>query len=144
MSETEISGMIFNGINQGTAPEFRASVQGVSTKIENGRARITVALLPKYLPDAFLHNLPGVTRETPTVYLGGEMSLSSQGNAVVPEIHQLSLGNFRVPMPFIRDAVRATIQQQADQMLRLPNGQQARLDEIQLQNGAMTLIGRAQ
>ena len=141
MSESEIAGMIYSGLNQGTAPEYRASIEGVSTRIQNGRARITVALKPQHLPEAFLKNLPGVTRSTPTVYLGGEMSLRRDGNSVDPQIHELSLGNFRVPMPFIREAVRATVQQQADQLLRLPNGQQARLDEIQLENGALVLYG---
>lgn len=144
LSESEISGMIYNGLNQGTAPQYRASIQGVSTKIQGGRARITVALLPRHLPEAFLKNLPGVTRDTPTVYLGGEMSLRQVGGSVEPDIHELALGNFKVPMPFIRDAVRATVQQQAAQMLSLPNGQRAVLDEVQLDGGALTLVGHAQ
>ncbi|MEZ0372027.1 MAG: hypothetical protein ACAI44_23250 [Candidatus Sericytochromatia bacterium] len=141
LGENEISGMIFNGLSQGTAPQYRASIEGVSTRISGGRARITVALLPRHLPEAFLKNLPGVNRDTPTVYLGGELSLHREGDEIVPDIHELSLGNFRVPMPFIRDAVKATVRQQADQMLRLPNGQQARLDEVILDNGALTLVG---
>ncbi len=144
MSASEISGMINSGLVQGTAPEYRASIQGVSTTIQGGRARITVALLPRHLPDAFLSNLPGVTRDTPTVYLGGEMSLSVSGNTITPTIHQLSLGNFRVPMPFIQSAVAQTVRQQADQLLRLPNGQRASLDDVILDQGAVTLVGHVQ
>lgn len=144
MSASEISGMINSGLVQGTAPEYRASIQGVSTTIQGGRARITVALLPRHLPDAFLQNLPGVTRDTPTVYLGGEMSLSVSGNTLTPTIHELSLGNFRVPMPFIQSAVAQTVRQQADQLLRLPNGQRASLDDVILDQGAVTLVGHVQ
>jgi hypothetical protein len=136
--------MVYSGLSQGTAPEYRASIQGVATKIQGGRARITVTLLPRHLPDAFLKNLPGVTRNTPAVYLGGEMSLTKSGQSLIPQIHELSLGNFKVPMPFLQEAIKSTVQQQAEQMLRLPNGQRAVLDEVQLENGAITLIGKAQ
>lgn len=144
LSESEISNMIYSGLSQGTAPEFRASIEGVSTRIANGQASITVALKPRYLPDQFLSKLPGVTRSTPTVYLGGDLSLRKEGNSVTPEIHRLSLGNFRVPMPFVQSAVKAQVQAYTQQMLKLPNGQQAYLDEVLLQNSAVTLKGHAQ
>lgn len=141
LSEGEISSLIYSGLSERTAPEYRQSIQGVSTRISGGRATITVALLPKYLPDAFLRNLPGVTRDTPTVYLGGEIGLHRAGDSVGADIYHLSLGNLQVPMPFIRDAVAATVQQQAAQMLKLPNGQQAHLDDVVLDSGALTLQG---
>ncbi len=144
LSESEISNMIYSGLYQGTAAEYRPSIEGVSTRIANGQASITVALKPKYLPDQFLSKLPGVTRNTPTVYLGGDLSLRKEGNSVTPEIHRLSLGNFRVPMPFIQSAVKSQVQAYTQQMLKLPNGKQAYLDEVLLQNSAVILKGHAQ
>lgn len=141
LSEGEISSMIYSGLVERTAPEYRQSIQGVSTRISGGRATITVALLPRYLPDAFLNNLPGVTHDTPTVYLGGEVGLHREGDSVGADIYHLSLGNLNVPMPFIREAVAATVRDQAAQMLHLPNGQQAKLDDVVVDSGAITLQG---
>lgn len=142
MSESEISNLLYSGLIQGTAPEYQAAIQGVSTRIQSGRAKITVALIPQHLPEAFLKNLPGVSRQTPTVYVGGEMSLIGQGQSVIPVIHELSLGNFKVPIPFLQAAIKDTVQQQTNQMMTLPNGKQARLEKILLENGAMTLVGQ--
>lgn len=142
ISQNEISGMIYNGLVRGTAPAYRQSIQGVSTQISGGRAKITVALLPKYLPDAFLQRLPGIDRSTPTVYLGGEMGLNLSGNSVEPRIHRVSLGNMGVPMPFIESAVRSQVQAYVRNATRLPNGQQAQLQSIQLENGAVQIQGR--
>lgn len=141
LSEGEISSMIYSGLVERTAPEYRQSIQGVSTRISGGRATITVALLPRYLPDAFLRNLPGVTHDTPTVYLGGEVGLHREGDSVGADIYHLSLGNLNVPMPFIREAVAATVREQAAHMLHLPNGQQAKLDDVVVDSGAITLQG---
>ncbi len=142
ISQNEISGMIYSGLVRGTAPAYRQSIQGVSTQISGGRAKITVALLPKYLPDAFLQRLPGIDRSTPTVYLGGEMGLSLSGNNVEPRIHRVSLGNMGVPLPFIESAVRGQVQAYVRNATRLPNGQQAQLQNIQLENGAVQIQGR--
>lgn len=142
ISQNEISSMIYSGLINGTAPEFRQSIQGVSTQISGGRAKISVALLPKYLPDAFLRNLPGITRSTPTVYLGGELGLSVSGNTVEPRIHRVSLGNMGVPMPFIENAVRGQVQAYVRNATRLPNGQQAQLQNVRLESGAIHIQGR--
>ncbi len=142
MSEGEISNLLYSGLIQGTAPEYQAAIQGVSTRIQSGRANITVALVPQYLPEAFLKNLPGVSRSTPTVYVGGEMSLLSQGQSVIPVIHELSLGNFKVPIPFLQAAIKDTVQNQTNNMMILPNGQRAQLEQILLENGVMTLVGQ--
>lgn len=144
ISEGEISSLIYSGLVQGTAPQYRESIQGVSTRISGGRASISVALQPRHLPDAFLRNLPGVSRETPTVYLGGDLSLRREGNSVTPDIHQLRLGNFRVPMPFINAAVKSQVQQYVGQMLQLPDGRRAQLDDVQLESGTVTLRGHVQ
>lgn len=144
ISEGEISSLIYSGLVQGTAPQYRASIQGVSTRISGGRASISVALQPRHLPDAFLRNLPGVNRDTPTVYLGGDLSLRREGNSVTPDIHQLRLGNFRVPMPFINAAVKSQVQQYVGQMLQMPDGRRAQLDDVQLEGGAVTLRGHLQ
>lgn len=142
ISENEISSMIYSGLVNGTAPAFRQSIQGVSTQISGGRAKISVALLPKYLPDAFLRNLPGITRSTPTVYLGGEMGLSVSGNTVEPRIYRVSLGNMGVPMPFIENAVRGQVQAYVRNATRLPGGQQAQLQNVRLEGGAVHIQGR--
>jgi len=142
MTEAEVSNLVYTGLHQGIEPQFRSALQGVSTRIQGGRARVTVALLPKHLPEAFLKNLPGVTRNTPTVYLGGEMSLQREGHAVVPEIHHISLGSFKVPIPFIQSAVRAQVQAYSTQLLQLPDGRQARLQDVQLDQGRITLSGQ--
>lgn len=142
ISENEISSMIYGGLVNGTAPAFRQSIQGVSTQISGGRAKISVALLPKYLPDAFLRNLPGITRSTPTVYLGGEMGLSVSGNTVEPRIYRVSLGNMGVPMPFIENAVRGQVQAYVRNATRLPGGQQAQLQNVRLEGGAIHIQGR--
>lgn len=142
ISQNEISSMIYSGLVRGTAPAYRQSIQGVSTQISGGRAKITVALLPKYLPDAFLQRLPGIDRSTPTVYLGGEMGLSVSGNTVEPRIHRVSLGNMGVPLPFIESAVRSQVQAYVRQATRLPNGQQAQLQTIRLEGGAVQIQGR--
>lgn len=139
MSEQEVSSMIYNGLYQGTAPEYQASIQGVSTQIAGGKATVTVALNPKYLPDGFIKNIPGVGRSTSTVYLGGSMSLQKDGNSVSPVIHHMSLGKFKVPMPFLQSAVKSQVQAYVQNMMRLPNGQQAYLDQVELENGAVTL-----
>ncbi len=144
ISQNEISSMIYNGLVGGTAPAYRQSIQGVSTTISGGRAKITVALLPKHLPDAFLNRLPGVNRGTPTVYLGGEMGLRVSGNTVEPQIHRVSLGNMGVPMPFIESAVRAQVQAYVRNAMRLPNGQKARLQQVTLEGGAVRLRGQLQ
>ncbi|MGV3523852.1 MAG: hypothetical protein ACO1RX_06475 [Candidatus Sericytochromatia bacterium] len=144
ISEGEISSLIYSGLVQGTAPQYRESIQGVSTRISGGRASISVALQPRHLPDAFLRNLPGVNRDTPTVYLGGDLSLRREGNSVTPDIHQLRLGNFRVPMPFINAAVKSQVQQYVGQMLQMPDGRRAQLDDVQLEGGAVTLRGHLQ
>jgi Tfp pilus assembly major pilin PilA len=142
ISQNEISSMIYSGLVNGTAPAFRQSIQGVSTQISGGRAKISVALLPKYLPDAFLRNLPGITRSTPTVYLGGEMGLSVSGNTVEPRIYRVSLGNMGVPMPFIENAVRGQVQAYVRNATRLPGGQQAQLQNVRLEGGAIHIQGR--
>lgn len=144
LSENELASMIYNGLYAGTAPEYRSSIQGVSVQLQGGRGKITVALLPKYLPEHFLRNLPGVTRETPTIYLGGEVGLSVSGNAVVPEIYSLSLGSLRIPAPFIKAMVKYQVQQQVSQMTRLASGQQAILDAVEVDQGAVLIRGHVE
>lgn len=141
MSENDISSLVYGQLQRGIDPRYRQALQGVSTRIQQGKARVTVALLPKHLPPAFLKNLPGVTPSTPTVYLGGEMSLHQQGSRVVADIHHISLGNFKVPMPFIQSAVRSQVEAYSQQMLRLPDGRQAELYSVALDQGALTLTG---
>ena len=60
ISEQQISSLIYGGIVGGSAPQYRPAVQGVSTRISGGKARVTVALLPRYLPQNMLNSLPGV------------------------------------------------------------------------------------
>lgn len=141
MSENDISNMVYGQLQRGIDPRYRQALQGVSTRIQQGKARVTVALLPKHLPEGFLKNLPGVTPSTPTVYLGGEMSLYQQGSRVVADVHHISLGNFKVPMPFIQSAVRSQVEAYSQQMLRLPDGRQAELYSVALEQGALTLTG---
>ncbi|MBF2052967.1 MAG: hypothetical protein IGS03_05800 [Candidatus Sericytochromatia bacterium] len=141
MSENDISNLVYGQLQRGIDPRYRQALQGVSTRIQQGKARVTVALLPKHLPEGFLKNLPGVTPSTPTVYLGGEMSLYQQGSRVVADVHHISLGNFKVPMPFIQSAVRSQVEAYSQQMLRLPDGRQAELYSVALEQGALTLTG---
>lgn len=141
ISESEISSLVYNGLYSGIAPQYRQALQGVSTRIQNGRAKVTVALLPRYLPDAFLRNLPGINHDTGTVYLGGEVGLSQAGNSVQPVIYGLNLGSLSLPMPFVQSAMRTQVQAYIRHLLTLPDGRQARLQKVQVQNGAVTLSG---
>lgn len=142
--ENEIASLIYNGLYAGTAPEYRPSIQGVSVQLQGGKGRITVALLPKYLPEQFARNLPGVTKETPTIYLGGEVGLSLANNTVSPEIYSLSLGSLRIPAPFIKAMVKQQVQQHVRQMTQLESGQQAIFDSIDINNGAISIRGHVQ
>ncbi|PIQ24309.1 hypothetical protein COW36_23940 [bacterium (Candidatus Blackallbacteria) CG17_big_fil_post_rev_8_21_14_2_50_48_46] len=144
LSENQIASMIYNGLYTGTVPEYRPSIQGVSVQLQNGRGRITVALLPKYLPDHFFKNLPGVTRETPTIYLGGELGLSLNNQTISPEIYSLSLGSLKIPAPFIKAMVKHQVQQQVKQITQLESGQQAILDAVNLEQGNLTIQGHVE
>ncbi len=142
--ENEIASMIYNGLYNGTAPEYRPSIQGVSVQLQGGKGRITVALVPKYLPEQFAKNLPGVNKDTPTIYLGGEVGLSLSNNDVYPEIYSLSLGSLRIPAPFIKAMVKQQVQQHVRQMTRLDSGQQAIFDSVEIDNGAISIRGHVQ
>lgn len=142
--ENEIASLIYNGLYAGTAPEYRPSIQGVSVQLQGGKGRITVALLPKYLPEQFAKSLPGVTKDTPTIYLGGEVGLSLSNNDVSPEIYSLSLGSLRIPAPFIKAMVKQQVQQHVRQMTRLDSGQQAIFDSVDINNGAISIRGHVQ
>jgi hypothetical protein len=141
MREQEIASMIYNGLYAGTAPPYRGSIQGVSVELQNGQGKITVALLPRYLPDHFLKTLPGVNRDTPTIYLGGSVGLSLNNNQVVPEIHSLALGSLSIPAPFIKAMVKYQVQQQVKQITQLESGQTAVLDAIEIANGSLSIRG---
>lgn len=141
ISENQISSLIYTGLSQGIAPQYRQSLQGVSTQIQGGRATISIALLPKYLPEEFLRNLPGVNRQTPTIYMGGEVSLIQQGNSVQPVIHSVNLGAIRLPMPFLQSAMQSQVQAYIRQMMTLPDGRLAQLQKLQVQSGAIHLSG---
>lgn len=142
--ENEIASMIYNGLYNGTAPEYRPSIQGVSVQLQGGKGRVTVALVPKYLPEQFAKNLPGVSKDTPTIYLGGEVGLSLSNNDVYPEIYSLSLGSLRIPAPFIKAMVKQQVQQHVRQMTRLDSGQQAIFDSVEIDKGAISIRGHVQ
>jgi hypothetical protein len=144
IKENDIASMIYNGLYAGTAPEYRPSIQGVSVQLQGGKGRITVALLPKYLPEHFAKNLPGVTKDTPTIYLGGEVGLSLSNNTVSPEIYSLSLGSLRIPAPFIKAMVKHQVQQHVRQMTHLDSGQEAIFDQLEIENGAVSIRGHVQ
>lgn len=144
LSEQELASMIYNGLYAGTAPEYRPSLQGVSVQLQGGRGKITVALWPKYLPAHFLRNLPGVTPETPTIYVGGEVGLNLSDNMLIPEIYSLSLGNLRIPAPFIKAMVKYQVQQQVKQMTQLAPGQRAILDAVEVDQGKVMIQGHVQ
>jgi hypothetical protein len=142
--ENEIASMIYNGLYNGTAPEYRPSIQGVSVQLQGGKGRVTVALVPKYLPEQFAKNLPGVSKDTPTIYLGGEVGLSLSNNDVYPEIYSLSLGSLRIPAPFIKAMVKQQVQQHVRQLTRLDSGQQAIFDSVEIDKGAISIRGHVQ
>ncbi|MGE3725844.1 MAG: hypothetical protein AB7I41_09845 [Candidatus Sericytochromatia bacterium] len=142
--ENEIASMIYNGLYNGTAPEYRPSIQGVSVQLQGGKGRITVALIPKYLPEQFAKSLPGVSKDTPTIYLGGEVGLSLSNNTVSPEIYSLSLGSLRIPAPFIKAMVKQQVQQHVRQMTQLDSGQQAIFDSVDIDHGAISIRGHVQ
>lgn len=142
ISESQISGLIYGGLARGTAPQYRKSIQGVSTRISGGRARVTVALLPRYLPDEMLNRLPGISRDTPTVYVGGTARLGISNGQLVPNIEGIQLGNVSLPAPFIQKSAAAGFRAYSRQLLTTSEGRPVHAESVQLDSGQITVVGR--
>lgn len=144
VSEHEVSGLIYNGVMQRTLPAYRPALKGVATQIQNGTAKITVALEPRYLPDDMLRNFPGIDRSSPTIYVGGEVGLRFDQNTVYPDIQNVSLGSLRIPTAIIKSLIKYEIHQQIRNMIQLGSGQQVQLKNVNLSNGALSIEGQVQ
>lgn len=141
LSENELAGMVYNGLHRGIDPRYKEALQGVSVKINQGYAKLNIALLPRHLPAAYLKSLPGITRESPTIYMGGEISLAFDKHTVKPQVHNVSLGNLKIPMPMIQSMIKHQFHAYLRQMTKLDSGQQAILDNVYLNQGKMTIMG---
>jgi hypothetical protein len=141
LSESQLASMVYTGIYQGSDPRYRPAIQGVSMQLAGGSGKLTVALLPRHLPDDMLRNFPGVTRDSPTIYVGGEVGLAAEGGRLVPSIRNISFGNLKLPLPMIRSVAKYQILQYARQMTQLESGQEAVFDEVTVDGGMLRLRG---
>lgn len=144
LSESQLASMVYTGIYQGSDPRYRPAIQGVSMQLAGGSGKLTVALLPRHLPDDMLRNFPGVTRDSPTIYVGGEVGLAAEEGRLVPSIRNISFGNLKLPLPMIRSVAKYQILQYARQMTQLESGQEAVFDEITVDGGMLRLRGHVE
>jgi hypothetical protein len=144
LSESQLASMVYTGIYQGSDPRYRPAIQGVSMQLAGGTGKLTVALLPRHLPDDMLRNFPGVTRDSPTIYVGGEVGLAAEEGRLVPSIRNISFGNVKLPLPMIRSVAKYQILQYARQMTQLESGQEATFDEVTVDGGMLRLRGHVE
>lgn len=141
VSQQEIASMVFNGIYRNSAQEYRPALKGVSVKLNHGRGKVTIALNPSHLPQELLNQLPGVTRQTPTIYLGGEVGINLVNNTLSPTIYNVSLGRIRMPLSFIKSMVKTGIDQHVQYLLKLKSNQSTRFKSVHVQGGLLTIKG---